>query len=186
MKNENRFDDDPPALDFLLCLLHQDPMARPTASQALLHHWFALILEEHDILALSYPPAPSQMVAVTRSIKAAGPADAVPASSQQLPQTMADVENPDLPDTVSEVTDMHGVVTDADDDEDYVDEPTGVAQKNGKRRRKVGLREIYQQQRRHRIAMAKAFRTRRRKQGERKETVATTSTEASSGTSSLK
>ncbi|KZV77169.1 kinase-like protein [Peniophora sp. CONT] len=174
------------ALNFLCTLLHQDPLARPTAAQALMHPWFALLLEEHDIVARSYPPAPRPMLIVTKTVDAmaappnivaAEPANAVaeaPVEPVDAPEAEAEWETPgeasEPPSHEAEET------ADADDnamttekEEDYVDEPSLPAKNNkGKRRRRVGTRrELYKNQFRRQITMAKMLRARRQKQSER-------------------
>lgn len=153
------------ALNFLCLLLHQDPMVRPTPTQALMHPWFALLLEEHDTLALSYPPAPRPTMPVANPPPTAPPTIVAAGRINAVPETLPTEAEEDS-DTSSEPSNEAAVAKNLNtDDEDYVDEPTLPTQDGErKRRRKVGpRREIYRNQCRYRMLRAKMLRMRRQK-----------------------
>ena len=159
-------------LEFLLSLLHQDPIVRPTTTQALMHPWFALLLEERDVVASSYPPAPFQAPLMMVAPAAAPEHVHVPVANAE--ETEEDTD--DSVDAQDETTgdshagsstaeqsegDAHAM--DEENDDDYVDEPASPTEdKRGKKRRKVGLRRaIYKHHSRHNFTMVKVLRIRR-------------------------
>ncbi|VDC02491.1 unnamed protein product [Peniophora sp. CBMAI 1063] len=189
---ENRWMNRHTGLDFLLRLLHQDPLVRPTASQALMHPWFALLLEEHDAVALSYPPAPRpyMMAARTAHYPAVPSGAAIAAGSPQHAATLTDTapttngtgisevqpicdemtgnadQTAEVASTIDETT-FHNSIIDAD----WVDE-AGLKTDSGSKKRHRKLRShgvVHKNQVQLEVMMARMLRKRRQRRLGRKQ-----------------